>query len=172
MTFLSGSKCPLSLHFLRKGAPLSLPWGGLLSGVTFHPVLRLPVELSEPHFFSPVKPSEKPLGGENIALKEAEISSPRSHLDLETNGFLCAARHSCEPSQEGAGGPIPVSPTGSVISAKLLHSSALSHANQMLPEPPWLLHRREAASELEAVLGLSAAGPFFLTVSQISAGMP
>ncbi|XP_044793889.1 uncharacterized protein LOC123332201 isoform X2 [Bubalus bubalis] len=106
----------------------------------------------------------KPLGGENIALKEAEISSPRSHLDLETNGFLCAARHSCEPSQEGAGGPIPVSPAGSVISAKLLHPSALSRANQMLWEPPWLLHHREAALELEAVLGLSAAGPFFPTV--------
>lgn len=57
-----------------------------------------------------------------------------------------------------------MSPACSVISAKLLHPSALSCANQMLLEPPWLLHRREAASELEAVLGLSAAGPFFLTV--------
>ena len=152
------------MHFLRKGAPLSLPWGGLLSGVTFHPVLRLSYRIVRASLFFPCEILRKPLGGENIALKEAEISSPRSHLDLEANGFLCAARHSCEPSQEGAGGPIPVSPAGSVISAKLLHPSALSRANQMLWEPPWLLHRREAALELEAVLGLSAAGPFFPTV--------
>ena len=160
------------MHFLRKGALLSLPWGGLLSGVTFHPVLRLSYRIVQASLFSPCETLRKPLGGENIALKEAEISSPHSHLDLETNRFLCAALGSCEPSQEGAGGLIPVSPACSVISAKLHHPSALSCANQMLPEPPWLLHRREAALELEAVLGLRAAGPFLVIMSQISAGMP
>ena len=140
-----------------------------------HPVLRFSYRIVQVRasLFVPCEILRKPLGGENIFLKETEISSPSSrdpcsHLDLGTNRFLCSrpSLHVASASSPGRarGVLVPASPACSVIFPKPLSPSALPCANQTLPASPWLLHGREAESKREAVLGLRATGPFFLTV--------